>query len=327
MNQSSMMTQVGSHLSHHDVWFAPFHTDGLMKVFEKGRLLEWTVAGKQHQSRSIAHAREAGFAIDEHGDRNRYDLVVTTSDLYLQKKIRRSDIVLVQEGMTDPDNLAYYLVRYLGLPRYLASTSTFGLSDSYVKLCVASHGYRDHFVSRGVKPEKIEVTGIPNFDNCRSALDEPFELKGEEYVLVATSDARETFKYENRKRFIRRAQEIADGRRLVFKLHPNEKVGRAKKEIEKWAPEALVFADRPIEPFVANCEVLITRFSSVVYLGIALGKEVYSEFPISKLKSMCPLQNGGRSAESIAAVCEDVLSQQVRVFPVMANTTSWSKTG
>ena len=31
------------------------------------------------------------------------------------------------------------------------------------KFCVASEGYRDLFISKGVKPEKIYVTGIPNF--------------------------------------------------------------------------------------------------------------------------------------------------------------------
>ena len=49
-----------------------------------------------------------------------YDLVVTCSDLVVPKNIRHGRVVLVQEGMTDPENMAYYLVKYLGLPRYLA---------------------------------------------------------------------------------------------------------------------------------------------------------------------------------------------------------------
>ncbi len=40
------------------------------------------------------------------------------------------------------------------------------------------------------------------------------------FVLVATSDMRETYKYENRKKFIKKAYKIADGRQLIFKLHP-----------------------------------------------------------------------------------------------------------
>ena len=38
---------------------------------------------------------------------------------------------------------------------------------------------------------------IPNFDNCRQYLDNDFPYQ--HYVLVCTSDARDTLKFENRK--------------------------------------------------------------------------------------------------------------------------------
>ena len=94
---------------------------------------------------------------------------------------------------------------------------------------------------------------------------------------------RETYKYENRKKFIKRALKIANGRQLIFKLHPNELVERAKQEINLYAPGALVYSQGKTEEMIANCDILITRFSSVVYVGLALGKEVYSDFDLEML--------------------------------------------
>ena len=59
-----------------------------------------------------------------------------------------------------------------------------------------------------------------------------------DYVLCCTSDTRETYKPDNRKRFIRRAVDIAAGRPLFFKLHPNENRERSTREIARWAPGA-----------------------------------------------------------------------------------------
>lgn len=314
MNQTTMMEQIARHLRHHDCWFTPYYTDGLLGILERNNLIEFTVAGSVFQRRVLDFCARHDLQVDVRGLRFEYDLVVTCSDLVIPKNIRSRRIVLVQEGMTDPENFAYYLVKYLGLPRYIASTSTTGLSDAYVRFCVASEGYREHFLRKGVQASKLVVTGIPNFDNCAVYRDEPFEHR--DYVLVATSDARETFKYENRRRFIGTCRDIAAGRRLIFKLHPNENVPRALREFATWAPEALVYHGCPINPMIAHCDTLVTRFSTCVYVGIALGKPVYSEFPLEELHRMCPIQNGGRSAANIADVCEDVLSCGALTVPV-----------
>ena len=127
------------------------------------------------------------------------------------------------------------------------------------------------------------------------------------YVLVATSDVRETKGFDNRKKFIRRCLEIADRRPIIFKLHPNEKVERATREIEALAPHALVFADGNTNHMIANCDALITQYSSVVYVGLALGKEVHSYFDVERLKRLTPIQNGGTSDRNIAEVCRGLL--------------------
>jgi hypothetical protein len=126
--------------------------------------------------------------------------------------------------------------------------------------------------------------------------------------MVATSDARETGKIDNREKFISNCVKISNGRRLIFKLHPNEKKDRAIAEIKKFAPaDTLVYTDGNINHMIANCAELITQYSTVVYTGIALRKKVHSYFDIDKLKALAPIQNQGRSASNIAKICREFI--------------------
>jgi hypothetical protein len=309
LNQTRMVHAVAQHLQDkYDCYFTPFYCDGLFNWAAQAGLLDFTILGGHFRRQTETYLTEQKVKVDYGGRSHHYDLVVTASDLIIQKNIRYKKIVLIQEGMTDPERVSYFLVKWLKLPRYLASTSTNGLSNAYQYFCVASEGYRELFIKKGVKPEKIVVTGIPNFDNARQYLTNNFPLRN--YVLVATSDTRETFKLDNRPKFIRRALEIAAGRPVIFKLHPNENAGRAVDEIKALAPQALVLADGSIEPMIANCDVLITQYSSVVYIGLALGKEVHSYFDIETLRKLLPIQNGGRSSQNIARVCRGLLENE-----------------
>lgn len=304
LNQTSMLHRVAQHLPEFDCWFTPFYGDGVLKLMTDRGLLDFTVMGGRFRQQTEEYLRRHRAQVDYRGATNHYDLVVTCQDLIVQKNIRNKPIVLVQEGMTDPENLAYHAVRALGLPRFLASTAATGLSHAYRKFCVASEGYRHHFIRKGVKAERIEVTGIPNFDDVERYRQNDFPYR--HYVLVATSDARETFKYDNRPRFLRTVVERARGRRIIVKLHPNERVDRATREIRQYLPGALIYTDGDINPLVANCDVLITQYSSVAYVGLALGKEVYSYFDVEELRRLLPIQNGGTSARNIAEVCRSV---------------------
>jgi hypothetical protein len=205
--------------------------------------------------------------------------------------------------MTEPETLIYHMVKILSLPRWIANTSMTGLSDNYELFFVASEGYRDLFISKGVDPLKIRITGIPNFDNAAQYLQNDFPYKN--YVLAATSDRRETMNPENRKKFILNVLQIADGRRVIFKLHPNENWTRATDEINRYAPGALIYTDVNINPMIANCDILITRYSSVVYIGMALNKKVYSDFSMDLLRKLTPIQNNGTSAREIARISRE----------------------
>ncbi len=149
------------------------------------------------------------------------------------------------------------------------------------------------------------VTGIPNFDNCARYLDNTFPHR--HYVLVCTSPLREIFRGENRPAFIRNAFALANGRPMIFKFHPNEDMARAEREVREHAPGALTFRDGSAEEMIANCDVLVTRYSSTVFVGLALGKETYSDFPDDDLRGLMPVQNNAAAA-NIAAVCRRVLA-------------------
>ncbi|HTR77357.1 MAG TPA: hypothetical protein VMH39_04580, partial [Gemmatimonadaceae bacterium] len=271
---------------------------------------DFTVIGANGTFRALtdAYLKDHALPVDARGARGGYDLVVTCSDLILQRNIRQTPIVLVQEGMTDPETMLYRLVRTLPLPRWIAGTATTGLSLGYDHFCVASEGYREFFARKGIPRDRMEVTGLPNFDDCDQYLANDFPLRG--YVLVATSDTRETLKPNDRPQFLTWAAEVARGRPLVFKLHPNENRERSTAEIAARFPGARVFADGNTNHMVANCEALVTQYSSVVYTGLALGKECYSYFDIEALRRLTPLQNRGTSARNIARTCERALAKR-----------------
>ena len=310
LNQTQMVHATAVHLqADYDCFFTPFYGDPPYDWFARLGLLNFSVFGGRFRAMTEAYLAEQKLAVDFRGQVNDpYDLYVIASDLLIPKNLRGRKTILIQEGMTDPENWMYHLVRRFGLPRYLASTSTNGLSHQYDYFCVASPGYREFFAAKGIDRRKLIVTGIPNFDNCAQFYDNDFPYRN--YVLVATSDARETFKRDDRDGFIRQAIQIANGRPLVFKLHPNESIERASREIHTLAPQAIILSKGDIGPMIANCDVLVTQYSTVVYIGLALNKEVHSYFDVDRLRRLTPVQNGGASGGNIAAVCRTVLESQ-----------------
>jgi hypothetical protein len=300
------MHQIARELDGCEHAFTPYFCDAPLDWFRRAGMMEFTVAGEKLVRRCLDYLRGHGLPVDVRGRRGPYDLVVHCSDLVVPRLVRRSRVVLVQEGILDPEGRRYRLWRrFPFLPRWMAGTATTGLSRRYERFCVASEGYREHFAERGVAPEKLVVTGIPNFDDCRRYVENDFPHRG--YVLVCTSDARETIKRDDRAAFLRRAIAIAAGRPLVFKLHPNENAARATAEIRAVAKEALVFATGKAEHMIANCDVLVTQYSSTVFVGLALGKECHSYWDLAELRRLMPVQNGA-SARLIAGVCREVLA-------------------
>jgi hypothetical protein len=307
LNQTTMMHQIAEHLADQNCFFTPFFNDGILGRWSKQGWLDFCILGGQHRRNTEAYLAEKRLPVDEDGQARHYDLVVTGTDVLLPRRLLSTKLVLIQEGIIESETILYYLVRWLGFPRFLANTAATGLSDAYDLFCVASPGYREMFMRKGVQPHKVAVTGIPNFDNVHRYLNNNFPHRS--YVLAATSSNRETFKWEDRTVFIKKVLRIAAGRKIIFKLHPNENLARARQEIERLAPEALIFENGNIQHMIANCDVLVTQTSSVTFLGLVLGREVHSDLNLNELRGLLPIQNGGTSARAIADHCLDLLMQ------------------
>lgn len=313
LNQTTQMHQIAAELPDCTPSFSPYYGDAFLTRLRELGLVEATIGGNKLRTRCLDYLHAQGLDVDMDGQRGGYDLVVTCSDVVVPKNVRRLPLLVVQEGILDPDNYLTQLVRRFpnALPRWLVGTAATGLSGLYDKFCVASEGYRQQFIANGAPPERVVTTGMPNFDNCARFLDNDFPHRG--YVLACTSDARETLKLEDRRGFIRKAVRIAGARQLIFKLHPNENVERATNELKTWAPGARVFTTGPTEHMVANCETLVTQFSSVVFVGLALGKDVHSFHPLETLRRLLPVQHG-RAAQNIALECRRLLARRPRLL-------------
>ena len=170
LNHTTQMHKIARHsIQEHDCYFTPYYGDGFVNLLAKIGWLNFTVLGGRHKRETEGYLSRHNLQVDPRGEARSYDLVVTCSDLLIQKNIRGKRVVLVQEGITEPEGIMFHLVKWLKLPRYLANTSTNGLSNEYDAFCVASRGYAELFVRKGVHERKIIVTGIPNFDNMKIA--------------------------------------------------------------------------------------------------------------------------------------------------------------
>lgn len=305
LNQTIMMHKISMQMEGCNCYFTPYYADGLEDFAASQGWLDFTVLGGRHLRDTRDYLARNFLPLDLRGRRHEYDLVVTCSDLIVQRNIRNKRLVLVQEGITEPETWLYHLVKWLKLPRYLANTATSGLSNAYDVFCVASEGYADLFTRKGAKRQKLYVTGVPNFDDMKNNLDNDFPHYG--HVLVATSPLRETFRHDDREHFLRKCVEIAAGRPLIFKLHPTENVKRAKREIEKIAPHASVFSTGNVNHMIANASTVITQQSTSTYVAVGLGKETHTTLNMDELKRLMPLQNNGDSARRIANICRRVL--------------------
>jgi hypothetical protein len=331
LNQTTQMHQISKQMGDYNCFFTPFYADGIEDFAARRGWMNSSILGGRHLKDTKAYLADHNLSVDYRGERRPYDLVVTCSDLIVPKNIRRKRLILVQEGITVPEGPAFHLVRTMKfLPRYLANTAATGLSDNYDLFCVASEGYRELFIRKGVRPEKIAVTGIPNFDHLIENLENTFPFRG--YVLVATTPHREGMHYEDRPAFLRQCVQIADGRPLIFKLHPLENVERANREISRVAPDAMVLTDGNVNHMIANAESVITQKSTCTYVALALEKEVYTQLDLDELHRLMPIQNKGDSSRRIASLCHRILHTPMPVLETLrmvsrnrAKSPAWAR--
>lgn len=303
MHQTEQMYKIARFLGDFDCWYTPFYSTEQAVVFaQEQNLIEGTFLGNALREKVTAWLTERGCQQDYKARLNKYELVVTCADMLRQDNIARIPSIMVQEGMIDRLTMRSELVQLLGLPKWFNTTSALqGRSGSYRKLCVGSEGYRQYYLKLGIPDSKLVITGIPNYDDLDRYRTNDFPHRG--YVLVATSDIREVYNNEDRPAFLRRVrQKHGTSRPYIFKLHPNEVFSRAEREIKAVFPDALVLQEGNTYEMIANCDVLVTQWSTVTFAGIIFGKEIDTFMNLHLLRRLCPVQNGGASAENIAGV-------------------------
>jgi hypothetical protein len=83
------MYKISQHLAHtYDCYFTPYYAGGFVNKLAQWGLLEMTVLGSRHQNDTLSFIQEHDLQLDWRGENNNYDLVVTGSDLIIQKNIR-----------------------------------------------------------------------------------------------------------------------------------------------------------------------------------------------------------------------------------------------
>jgi hypothetical protein len=309
LNQTTQLHAIADELPECSAFFTPFYTLGVRDLARHAGFLENTILGNKLRARCLAYLTRARLPIDLHGQRGPYELVVLCTDLLIPSNVREQPLLVVQEGMTDPETILSRWVDRLALPPWIAGTTLTATRGEYDVMCVASEGYRDLFVQRGAPGAKLRVTGIPNFDDCERFRHNA--ARERDYVLLCTSDLRENMRRDHRERFLVQALRVARGRPIHVRFHPNENLERAMRELRTFCPRAQIHPHHDDEPcteeLIANCAVLMSQVSSVAFVGLALGKEVHSYFDLNELRRLMPLQNGGCSAANIAAVCRELL--------------------
>jgi len=311
-NQTSQLHQIALHLENdYNIFYSQVFGEGfLYKTAAEIGFFDNTVLGRDSSftkaSQQYIKANNLNYDYRGKSKGIKYDLALLSTDMIVPKSFHKIKTVWIQEGMIDPITNFGRLVKKLGLPAYTtASTALNGTSNSADLYFAMSHGYKEYFQTYGTEGNKILVTGVPNFDNIHSLLNTTYKESG--FVLVATSDIRELGGNDDRVFLIREAIRIANGKKLIFKPHPNENIQRAVTEIKSLAPDATVITEPIIDILIAHCDTLITQYSSCVYQGLVLGKKVYSYFPIEELEAKKPIQNNGKSGEIIAGIIKEFM--------------------
>ncbi len=112
LNQTTQMHKIAGHLAKdHDCYFTPYYGDGIVRMFARLGWLNFTVLGGRHKRETEEYLSRHNLKVDPRGAAHSYDLVVTCSDLIIQNNIRNKRIILVQEGITEPESIMFHLVK------------------------------------------------------------------------------------------------------------------------------------------------------------------------------------------------------------------------
>src|SRR5882724_6234285 len=96
-NQTTQQQKIAREMPEVEAWFSPYLADGVAEFLLRAGVGEFTIGGNRWRKACLTRLREAGLPIDETGERHRYDLFVSCSDLFVPRVARGRPGVLVQE--------------------------------------------------------------------------------------------------------------------------------------------------------------------------------------------------------------------------------------
>jgi hypothetical protein len=310
VNQTSQLYQVSQFLSDdYDCWFTPAYAENWERHVINMGWVDVAIVGRPRVRQCLDMLESRNCQIDYKLKRSKeFDLVYLCTDIYQPKSYRRYKRIVVQEGFIIPEDWRGPIIKRMNWTYGWGDTQLTALTDEYDYFCTAGEGYKQFFINRGANPGKLVPTGVPNFDNLETHLDNDFPQK--DFALIITSAIREGVGTENRMKYLRYALDKADGREVIFKLHPHEKHGRASREIRRLTKEGTILTSGNTEHMIANSACVIARASTVIMTALALDKPVYSpEYRQEELRLFRPKQNGGDSARVIADLGRKILEE------------------
>lgn len=216
--------------------------------------------------------------------------------------------VIVSIDVADPRTRIYTLLgRALGIPTVQVQSGQVGqeavewrfLHDDIV--AVQGDAPRDVFISHGVPPEKILVTGSPRYDGLVGATDREIEALRERFaiprrnrILVLGSSYFTDYSGHKQtkslaatglllramKKAVFTAVAAVPGVTLIVKPHPLENVAETRALVADFSRISFAESGEDIRVLARACDAFFTFGSNVTFDALVLGKPtVYPVFP------------------------------------------------
>jgi hypothetical protein len=241
--------------------------------------------------------------------------------------------VIVSIDVADPRTRIYTLLgRALGIPTVQVQAGPVGpetvewrfLQDDIV--AAQGDASRDVFISHGVPPEKILVTGSPRYDGLVDATDreigalrERFAIPQGNRIVVLASCPTYITDISGDKQLLRAmkkamftAMATVTGVSLIVKPHPLENVAETRALVSDVSRVSFAESGEDIRALIRACDALFTFGSTVTFDALVLGKPTvcpalpgwsYSDWVIRGGAVMAP-----RSEQDIVAAMREIVA-------------------
>lgn len=165
LSQTIQMQEIAKQLPHHDCRFTPYYGDEYESWLVQAAVADGTIDGQKARTLCLKYLNDQKLPVDMSGELEDYRLIVTSTDLTVQRSTPQVPVVLVQERFIVEHPSYFGLVNWQNvLRRWLSRTIRFNSDGRYDRLCVASEWYKEEYIRNGADPARIIVTGIPGVE-------------------------------------------------------------------------------------------------------------------------------------------------------------------